>query len=87
MARLPCLLQELTDVTPPLARIRLTSLDREQLNSLLGFSPTHLFADGTQSTQEAIESFDTEWAHWLLIAALFLAFFEVGLAFWCSRGW
>lgn len=66
---------------------QLESLDKEQLNRLLEFAPIHWEGAGVINTESVLQGFDLTPMKWLLVAALCLAFFEVGLAYWCSRSW
>jgi Aerotolerance regulator N-terminal/von Willebrand factor type A domain/CARDB len=75
-------------VTPDLRESAdLTNLSDEQIDTRLGFRPTHATAgvDGAPTT--GLDRYRREWTLYLLAAVLALAAFESVLAFLCGKSW
>ena len=75
-------------VTPDLRESAdLTNLTDEQIDTRLGFRPTHATAgvDGQPAT--GLDRYRREWTLYLLAAVLALAVFESVLAFLCGKSW
>ena len=75
-------------VSPDIAETEnLSTLSAEQLDKRLDFKVHHLIAGDDPGTFSGAERLKREWTLWLLLAVLLLALFEMGLAWYCGRGW
>ena len=63
------------------------SLTEAQINERLGFKVHHLTAGDDAGIYSGAERLKREWTLWILAAVLALVLFEMGLAWYCGRGW
>ena len=65
----------------------LSTLSDEQIDKRLDFNVHHLIAGDDPGAFSGAERLKREWTLWLLLAVMILALFEMGLAWYCGRGW
>jgi hypothetical protein len=65
----------------------LSALSDEELDTRLGFRPTHVVAGADPGSYSGVDRANEEWTPWVLIAVLAVGTGEMLLAWFCGRTW